>query len=42
MSTDSRPSFRAVFVIRDQIVHVLTVRRAAQDRISLTDIDLDL
>ena len=38
----SRPSYRAVFVIRDQIVHVLTVRRAAQDRISLTDIDLDL
>ena len=38
----SRPSYRAVFVIRGDVVHVLSVRRAAQDRIFLTDIQLDL
>ena len=28
----SRPSFRALFVIRGDTVHVLAIRRAAQDR----------
>ena len=29
----SRPSYRAVFAIRGETVHVFTVRRAAQDAI---------
>ena len=38
----SRPGFQAVFCISSDVVHVLTIRRAAQDRISPTDIDLNL
>jgi plasmid stabilization system protein ParE len=38
----SRPRYRAVFVIRDATVHVLAVRRAAQDTILPTDLSADL
>lgn len=38
----SHPSYRAVFCISGNLVHVLTIRRAAQDRISPNDIDLNL
>ena len=38
----SRPSYRAVFVVRDETVHVLTVRRAAQDTILPSDLQPDL
>ena len=38
----SRPSYRAVLVIRDSTVHVLAVRRAAQDTILPSDLSADL
>ncbi len=38
----SRPGYRAIFCISGDVVHVLTIRRAAQDRISPADIDLNL
>jgi len=38
----SHSSYRAVFCISGDVVHVLTIRRAAQDRISHADIDLNL
>jgi plasmid stabilization system protein ParE len=34
----SRPSYRAVFTIKDDAVYVLTVRRGAQDFVRLTDV----
>jgi len=38
----SRPGYRAVFAIRDETIHVLTVRRAAQDTIHPGDLQLDV
>jgi plasmid stabilization system protein ParE len=35
----SRPSYRAVFTIKDDAVYVLTVRRGAQDVVRLDDLD---
>lgn len=35
----SRPSYRAVFTIKDDAVYVLTVRRGAQDIIRPYDVD---
>lgn len=35
----SRPSYRAVFTIKDDAVYVLTVRRGAQDVIRPNDLD---
>ncbi|MEZ6125574.1 MAG: type II toxin-antitoxin system RelE/ParE family toxin [Planctomycetaceae bacterium] len=37
----SRPGYRALFVICGNDVHVLTVRRAAEDWISAEDLKLD-
>ena len=37
----SRPSYRAVFTIQGNAVHVLTVRRAAQDAIAPDDLRFD-
>jgi plasmid stabilization system protein ParE len=36
----SRPSYRAVFTVRDNAVHVLAVLRAAQDRLQPGDVEL--
>ena len=38
----SRPGYRAVFAIRNETIHVLTVRRAAQDTIHPGDLQLDV
>jgi plasmid stabilization system protein ParE len=35
----SRPSYRAVFTIKDDAVYVLTVRRSAQDFVRPDDVD---
>lgn len=35
----SRPSYRAVFTIKDETVYVLTVRRGAQDVIRPSDVE---
>ncbi len=35
----SRPSYRAVFTIKDDAVYVLTVRRGAQDFVRPDDVD---
>ncbi|MBI1346421.1 type II toxin-antitoxin system RelE/ParE family toxin [bacterium] len=35
----SRPSYRALFTIRDNTVYILAVRRAAQDAVHPTDLD---
>lgn len=35
----SRPSYRAVFTIKDDVVYVLTVRRGAQDHLRPDDVD---
>ena len=37
----SRPSYRAVFTIQGNAVHVLTVRRAAQDAVAPDDLHFD-
>lgn len=37
----SRPSYRAVFTIKGEEVHVLAVRRGAEDVLHTTDVDLD-
>ena len=37
----SRPSYRAVFTIQGNAVHVLTVRRAAQDAVAPEDLQFD-
>lgn len=37
----SRPSYRAVFTIRDDAVHVLTVRRRAQEPLHSVDLPED-
>ena len=37
----SRPGFRALFVIRNDTVHVLAVRRAAQDRFMRGSLPVD-
>ena len=34
----SRPSYRAVFTIKENVVYVLTVRRAAQGTIHMNEI----
>ena len=34
----SRPSYRALFAIRNDTVHVLTVRRAAQDAVQPSEL----
>jgi plasmid stabilization system protein ParE len=36
----SRPTYRAVFTIRDDVVYVLTVRRSAQGSLRPDDVDL--
>jgi plasmid stabilization system protein ParE len=36
----SRPSYRAVFTIKDDTVYVLTVRRSAQDTLRPSDVEL--
>ena len=33
------PSYRAVFTVKDDVVYVLTVRRAAQDAVQMNEID---
>ena len=38
----SRPGYRAVFAIRDETIHVLAVRRAAQDAIHPGNLQLDV
>ncbi len=38
----SRPGYRAVFTIREETIHVLSVRRAAQDTINPDELQLDL
>jgi hypothetical protein len=35
----SRPSYRAVFTIKDDTVYVLTVRRSAQDVLRPSDVE---
>ena len=35
----SRPSYRAIFTIQKQVVHVLTVQRSAQDAVRPDDIE---
>lgn len=35
----SRPSYRAVFAIKDDTIYVLTVQRAAQDSLQPDDVD---
>ncbi len=35
----SRPSYRAIFTIKQREVHVLTVRRASQDLLKTDDIE---
>lgn len=37
----SRPSYRAVYTVVDDVVHVLAVHRAAQDRLTPDQIDFD-
>ena len=37
----SRPGYRALFAIQSNDVHVLTIRRAAEDRVSAQDLRLD-
>lgn len=37
----SRPSYRALFAIQGNDVHVLTIRRAAEDWVSAEDLRLD-
>ena len=37
----SRPSYRAVFTIQGNAVHILTVRRAAQDAVAPGDLQFD-
>jgi plasmid stabilization system protein ParE len=37
----SRPSYRAVFTIKRNEVHVLTVQRATQDRLHSDDVTFD-
>ena len=38
----SRPSYRAIFTIQGDTVHVLTVRRGTEDRLRSEDLDYDL
>ena len=39
LGVGSRPSYRAVFIIKPLEVHVLTVRRASQDAVTTKDIE---
>ena len=35
----SRPSYRAIFTIQENVVHVLAVRRSSQDKLYTSDVD---